>query len=61
MKKSWVVLLFAGLLATSSVVAQATQDSILQAEIDEQVWRPFIQAYNAFDAENYNAMNWRAV
>ncbi|MBK8968700.1 MAG: nuclear transport factor 2 family protein [Saprospiraceae bacterium] len=32
----------------------AQNDSLLQAEIDAQIWRTFIQAYNTFDAEQYN-------
>ncbi|MCB9316646.1 MAG: nuclear transport factor 2 family protein [Lewinellaceae bacterium] len=35
----------------------AQQDSLVQAEIDAQIWRPFIQAYNSFDADRYNALH----
>ncbi len=42
------------LIAVVGLSAQSTpsQDS-LQAEIDEQVWRPFIKAYNNFDTDAF--------
>jgi ketosteroid isomerase-like protein len=33
------------------------QDSVLQTEIDTQVWRPFIQAYTNLNAEAYNNLH----
>lgn len=40
------------LFANIQILAQETQQ-----EIDEQVWLPFIETYNAFDAEGFNALH----
>jgi len=33
------------------------RDSVLQAEIDAQVWRPFIQSFSTFDAAAFNTLH----
>jgi hypothetical protein len=35
----------------------AQEASKIQQEIDEQVWFPFIETYNAFDGEGFNALH----
>lgn len=51
-----IVLLFAFFFhAVPGLFAQ--QDSLLQAEIDQQVWRPFISSYQNFDAAAFNQLH----
>ena len=53
MKKSFILIYTLFLIGfTQFLLGQETQK-----EIDEQVWRPFIQAYNTFDAEAYNNLH----
>lgn len=36
-------------------------DSVTLKMLDEQIWRPFIKYYNAFDAENFNKIHTKDV
>jgi ketosteroid isomerase-like protein len=49
-------LLLLGLLLTAAISGKAQTGSAQQA-INEQVWRPFITAYNALDADAFMAVH----
>lgn len=49
------ILLFSLLL--TGVAFGQNADSVLLKELDAQIWRPFIQHYNAFDSENFNKLH----
>lgn len=37
--------------------AAQTEEEIIQQEINTQIWKPFCEAYGAFDAEKFNAVH----
>lgn len=45
------------LLFTGFSVAQSAADSTVLKELEMQIWRPFIQHYNNFDAEKFNQLH----
>lgn len=57
MKKN-LFLCFALLALTTSVLSQETN---FQKEINDQVWRPFIKTYNAYDTEGFMAIHTKDV
>ena len=55
MSKSSVLVLLFSFLIFNPLYTQS--DSILQKEIDRQIWYPFIKAYNGWDAAAFNAIH----
>lgn len=49
------------LLFTGFSFAQDAADSTVLKELDMQIWRPFIQHYNAMDAEKFNQLHTKDV
>ena len=45
------------LLALFSAFGLSAQSDSIRAEIDQQVWRPFVQAYDSYDAAAYNRLH----
>ncbi len=54
MKKGLIAILL--LCSTSLLVAQVDEAAI-QKEIDEQLWKPFIESWGNFDAEKFNDLH----
>ena len=54
------IFLWAMVLATSFLTANGQSDSI-QRQINQQVWRPFIQSFNARDNEGFRAVHSKEV
>ena len=54
------IFLWAMVLATSFRTANAQSDSI-QRQINQQVWKPFIQSFNARDNEGFKAVHSKEV
>lgn len=53
--------LFLCMLSFVSLHPLFCQDANLQKEINEQVWRPFIKTYNAYDTEGFMAIHTKDV
>lgn len=56
--KKYTILCFLFLITTNVGLAQ---EANLQQEINDQVWRPFIKTYGAFDTEGFMAIHTKDV
>ncbi len=59
--KVFITLLLAFICFENKIVVAQTSDSIIQSEIDDQVWYPFIEAFNSNDYTAFNALHTKEV
>ena len=57
MRFNIAIIFLACCLSIPGVLRAQKADSIITMEIDQQIWYPFIHAFNAFDAEAFNALH----
>jgi len=51
-----IIVLYVLFISLFSINAQAENEKFWQQQIDEQVWTPFVKAYEAFDGPAFNAL-----